>query len=129
MTLLIDTHVLLWAWRDPARLSNTARELIEDAGTELLVSAASGWELSTKRRLGKLPDAAALVYSYPDNLERLRAHELPISGRHALTAGSFEWEHRDPFDRMLAAQSILEGIPLVTSDRAFDSLPGLHCVW
>jgi PIN domain nuclease of toxin-antitoxin system len=127
--LLLDTHVLLWAWRDPARLSTTARELIEDASVELLVSAASAWEIATKHRLGKLPDASPIVLSYTRNLDRLGAHELPISSRHALAAGDLGWEHRDPFDRMLAAQSILDGLPLVTSDAAFGSLGGLHRVW
>ena len=129
MRLLLDTHVLLWAWRDPPRLSRTAREVIEDASVELLVSAASAWEIATKSRLGKLLDAEALVLSYPQNLYLLGAHEVPITSRHALTAGGLTWDHRDPFDRILAAQSILEGLPLVTSDAAFATLPGLHCVW
>ena len=129
MRLLLDTHVLLWAWRDPARLSTTARELIEDASVELLVSASSAWEIATKHRLGTLPDAAPIVLSYERNLDQLGAHELPISSRHALAAGDLAWDHRDPFDRILAAQSILDGLPLVTSDAAFTSLGGLHRVW
>lgn len=129
MRLLLDTHVLLWALRDPARLSTTARELIEDASVELLVSAASAWEIATKHRLGKLPDASPMVLSYSRSLDRLGAHEVPIESRHALAAGELEWDHRDPFDRMLAAQSILDGFPLVTSDRTFASLVGLHRVW
>lgn len=129
MRLLLDTHVLLWAWRDPARLSTAVRELIEDASVELLVSAASAWEISTKSRLGKLPEGEAIVLSYPQNFERLGAHEVPITSRHALAAGGLSWTHRDPFDRILAAQSILEGFPLVTSDRTFSTLPGVHCVW
>ncbi len=129
MRLLLDTHVLLWAWRDPARLSTTARELIEDASVELLVSAASAWEISTKSRLGKLPGAETIVLSYEQNLDLLGAHEVPISSRHALAAGGLTWDHRDPFDRILAAQSILDGLPLVTGDAAFSTLPGLHCVW
>ena len=129
MRLLLDTHVLLWAWRDPARLSPTAREVIEDASVELLVSAASAWEIATKTRLGKLPETETIVLSYPQNLDRLGAHELSISSRHALVAGGLTWDHRDPFDRILAAQSILDSLPLVTSDAAFATLPGLHCVW
>lgn len=129
MRLLLDTHVLLWVWRDPARLSTTAREVIEDASVELLVSAASAWEIATKHRLGKLPDAAPIVLSYSRNLDRLGAHEVPIESRHALAAGGLEWSHRDPFDRMLAAQSILDGFPLVTSDRSFETLGGMHRVW
>ena len=129
MRLLLDTHVLLWAWRDPARLSTTARELIEDASVELLVSASSAWEIATKHRLGKLPDAAPIVLSYDRYLDHLGAHELPISSRHALAAGDLAWDHRDPFDRILAAQSILDGLPFVTSDTVFASLGGLHRIW
>jgi PIN domain nuclease of toxin-antitoxin system len=93
--------------------------VIEDASVELLVSASSAWEIATKHRLGKLPDATPIVLSYARNLDRLGAHELPISSRHALAAGDLAWDHRDPFDRILAAQSILDGLPLVTSDAAF----------
>ena len=129
MRLLVDTHVLLWTWREPSRLSPTVRELIEDASVELLVSAASAWEIATKTRLGKLHGAEAIVLSYPESLNRLGVHEVPIDSHHALVAGGLEWDNNDPFDRIIAAQSILDGVPLVTSDRMFASLGGLHRVW
>lgn len=129
MRLLLDTHVLLWAWREPERLSPTVRELIEDASVELLVSAASAWEIATKSRLGKLPGAETVVLAYPESLNRLDVHEVPITSHHALVAGGFDWGNHDPFDRIIAAQGILEGFPLVTNDRAFATLAGVHRIW
>jgi PIN domain nuclease of toxin-antitoxin system len=129
MKLLLDTHVLLWALGRPDRLSTRSRDLIEDPANELLVSAASAFELSTKHRLGKLPQAGALLLAYPETLAQLGANELAMLGRHAIVAGRLEWEHRDPFDRMLAAQSILEGVPLVSSDSEFRALSGVHVIW
>ena len=100
-----------------------------DGHTELLVSTASAWEIATKYRLGKLGEAEAVVHGYPDHLARLRARELPISSHHALTAGLLNWAHRDPFDRMIAAQCMLESIPLATADTTLASFPGIRVVW
>jgi len=129
MRVLLDTHVLLWALRDPDSLSPAATALLADPATELLVSAATAWEIATKHRIGKLPDAEPLLLGYEGHLSRLGARELPIASRHALAAGSLEWAHRDPFDRVIAAQSILEGVPLVSRDAAFVSLPSLRVLW
>lgn len=126
--LLLDTHVLLWALLSPSRLSPKVRDLLRDPATSVLVSAASAWEISTKHRLGKLQHAGAVVSSYHDHLRRFRAEELAISSAHALAAGSFSVEHRDPFDRMLSAQSMLEGLPLVSDDDAFKLFP-VAIVW
>ena len=129
MRLLLDTHALLWALTRPNRLSARARELITDRANTLVVSAVSGWELSTKHRLGKLASAESLVLAYPEYVRRLGIEELPISSRHAMAAGGLPWDHRDPFDRMLAAQSVLEATPLVTADAVFAELAGLSTVW
>ncbi|MFH8250919.1 type II toxin-antitoxin system VapC family toxin [Microbacterium sp. B2969] len=129
MRLLLDTHALLWAVGAPARLSAEARELLEDRANELVVSSASAWEVATKFRLGKLPDAAVLVDDWAGVIGRLGAVEIAISARHALYAGSLVWEHRDPFDRVLAAQSVLESIPLVSADEVFASLAGMRVRW
>lgn len=129
MRLLLDTHVLLWALAEPRRLSVAAASLLRNPANSLLVSAASAWEIATKQRLGKLPGAEALVGSYHAHLRILRAEELPINSAHALRAGSFRVEHRDPFDRMLAAQAILEGVPLLTDDPSFATFPGLQTLW
>lgn len=129
MRLLLDTHILWWVLNDPARLPPGVRAAVGDPRSILLCSSVTPWEIATKHRAGKFPEAAALVGSFAEQLARLHAIELPVSSRHGLLAGRLEWEHRDPFDRMLAAQSILEGARLVTSDRAFSTLPGVDILW
>lgn len=129
MRLLLDTHTLLWALAEPGRLSPRAADVVRDAGNTLLVSAASAWEIATKQRLGRLPSAGAIVAGYSAHLARLRVEELPIRSVHALIAGGFLVEHRDPFDRMLAAQAIIEGVPLLTDDRAFGTFAELVTIW
>ncbi|MDJ0338364.1 type II toxin-antitoxin system VapC family toxin [Cryobacterium sp. PH31-O1] len=126
MRLLLDTHALLWALRDPAQLSAEATALIRDPSNELIVSAATAWEIATKHRIGKLPDASPILIAYAEYLQRLGAVELAITSRHALAAGQLDWHHRDPFDRILAAQSMLESLTLVTADATFQSLSGVH---
>jgi PIN domain nuclease of toxin-antitoxin system len=127
--LLLDTHVLWWVLNKTALLPSRVREAVADPRSVLLCSAVAPWEIAMKHRAGKFPEAAPLIDSFAQQLARLGATELPISGKHGLLAGRLEWEHRDPFDRMLAAQSILEGARLVTSDRAFSTLPGLDILW
>lgn len=127
--LLLDTHALLWTLLEPDRIPEPTLDRIRDLGTELFVSAASAWEIGTKFRLGKLGGAQAVVHGYPDHLARLRARELPISSHHALTAGTLGWDHRDPFDRVIAAQCMIESIPLVTADRELAAFPGVQVVW
>ncbi len=89
----------------------------------------SAWEIATKYRLGKLPGAEKVISGYAAYLVTLRARELPILSAHALAAGSFDVVHQDPFDRMLAAQAIAEGVPLVTTDRIMAVFPGLAIRW
>ncbi|HLS15067.1 MAG TPA: type II toxin-antitoxin system VapC family toxin [Beutenbergiaceae bacterium] len=126
---LLDTHTLLWALTDPDKLGAQARRVILDRSTILLVSAASAWEVSTKVRLGRLPGARPLVSTWQRNLTRLGVQHLAITDEHALLCGSLDWGHADPFDRMLAAQAIIESVPLLSRDRAFDSLPAVECLW
>jgi PIN domain nuclease of toxin-antitoxin system len=126
---LLDTHALLWVLTEPARLGTEAREIIADRASQLVVSAVSGWEIATKQRLGKLPQADVLVGAYSRHLDRLGVERLPIAEDHALLAGSLGWGHRDPFDRMLAAQAMLESMSLITHDRAFEGLPGVQVRW
>jgi PIN domain nuclease of toxin-antitoxin system len=94
----------------------------------VLVSSASAWEIATKHRLGKLDHAEDVVRDYAAHLATALASELPISSAHALLAGSFKNAHRDPFDRLIAAQSILSSISLVSSDAAFEDFP-VALVW
>jgi PIN domain nuclease of toxin-antitoxin system len=129
LTFLLDTHTLLWALTDPARLGDEARRVVSARASRLVVSAASAWEIATKQRLGRLPQADALVGAYPRHLDRLGVLRLPVSEEHALLAGRLEWHHRDPFDRVLAAQAMIESLTLVTNDAAFPGLPGLATLW
>jgi len=111
--LLLDSHALLWALTAPEKLSGEAIVEISAAANNVLFSSASVWELEIKRAQGKL--------DLPDNwleaVERTRLAELPIRSTHAATAGRLPWHHRDPFDRMLLGQAIVEDLRLVTRDR------------
>lgn len=129
MELLVDTHVLIWGMAQPDRLSTAAADALSDSDVAVLVSAASAWELATKVRIGKLPGGESLVLDYARNLERWLARELPVSSADALLAGTLSWTHRDPFDRMLAAQALRRGYALVSSDRVFDQVGGVHRIW
>lgn len=126
--VLIDTHVLLWALLNPSQLSETAREILANPDNTVLVSSATALEISTKHRLGKLDEATGVLQDYAGHLRRFLAEELAITSAHALLAGSFPQSHRDPFDRVLAAQSLLEGVPLLTNDNAFRHFP-VVIVW
>lgn len=129
MKLLLDTYVVMWALRDPSRLSADAEDLIRDPANELLVSAVVPWEIATKHRVGRLPDTGSLLLAFNDHVHRLGAVELPITARHAVAVGQLQWACEDPFDRMLAAQSIIEGVPIVTADPVFRTLPTVQVVW
>ena len=128
MRYLLDTHALLWWLFDDPKLSERARGVIADATNELLVSSASAWEIATKHRLGRLDSAKVLVQDMPGWINKAGFRELPISIAHAQKAGAFPHSHRDPFDRMLAAQSVIEGIPLVSRDEVLDIF-GATRVW
>ena len=123
-TLLLDTHALAWAVGRPDRLSDRARSAVADPANHLIVSAASAWELSTKLRLGRFPEAELLVAQFPSLVAELGAEPPPITDRHALRAGRLGWDHRDPLDRMLAAQALLEPATPPTRDHAFPALGG-----
>ncbi len=129
MTYLLDTHTVLWALTDPSRLGGEAAKVIANRRSRLVVSAASAWEIATKHRIGKLPHADAVIGGYARHLDRLGATRLPLTEEHCLLSGSLDWAHRDPFDRMLAAQAMIESLTLVTEDSAFRRLPGLRTLW
>lgn len=118
MRLLLDTHAFIWAVTEPSRLGTKARRAIQHADNEVLVSAASAWEIATKHRLGKLIGVDAIVADFCAIIRRLQATELAIGHAHALMAGNYPHPHGDPFDRMLAAQAQIEGLTLVSKDRA-----------
>ncbi len=129
MIYLLDTHAFVWAVTNPSRLGRDSRLRIADPTSELFVSAATAWELAIKVRLGRFPEAEPLVAQYDRLVEELGAAHLPISHSHALRAGGLTWEHRDPFDRVLAAQAMLEHYCLISRDREFSSLGALNTVW
>lgn len=129
MRLLLDTQTFLWALAEPRRLSARATNLIEAPSNVVLVSAASAWEIATKHRLGRLPSGGPIIAGFAAHLATLRAEELPVRSVHALRAGSFVVEHRDPFDRTLAAQAVVEGVPLLTQDPAFSAFRELETLW
>lgn len=128
MKILLDTHALLWWVTDDQSLSATVGAIIDDSTSEILVSAASAWEICTKHRLGKLPQAAVFSEQISTVIKRLQFKPLPISVEHGQLAGSLSGAHKDPFDRMLAAQSIIEDVPIATNDAAFLTM-GCKVVW
>lgn len=128
-TLLLDTHAYVWALTDPDRLSRRARTAIEAPSNVMLVSAATAWEMAIKHRAGKWPEADILLAQHDDLTSRLGAQSLDISAADAIRAGSLDWNHADPFDRMLAAQALLRQAALVTRDAAFGHLRGLSTIW
>lgn len=126
--MLLDTHVLLWWWAEPGKLSERVFALLRDSHTRLFVSAASAWEISTKHRIGKLPSGGRIIRDWDERITADGFLELPISAHHALRAGNLPGEHRDPFDRMLVAQSIVENLPVISADNALSAL-GAHRIW
>lgn len=129
MRLLLDTHVLLWLLIEPSRIPPDTLGIVRNAANDIVVSATTPLELATKERLGRLPGAKPLLLAYDDHLGRFGATELAVTGRQALVAGSLTWDNRDPFDRIIAAQSLTEGIHLVTADAAFESLGAVRTLW
>jgi len=126
--LLLDTHALLWWFTDASELSLKARETIADERNRILVSAASAWELAIKHRLGKLEQAAEALFRFNELVVADGFEHLPVSYLHAIKAGSYPSGHRDPLDRMLAAQSGLEAATLVTCDPAFQGF-AVEVLW
>jgi PIN domain nuclease of toxin-antitoxin system len=118
--LLLDTHIFVWAATGDRRLPSEAAAMILDASNTRTLSAASAWEMSIKAASGRWGGAAAMLDGLDTALRDLQADQLPIDIPAAVLAGRLEWGHRDPFDRMLAAQAKLGGYSLVTVDRAFD---------
>ena len=128
MRLLLDTHTFLWWLDGDAALSAAAQFAIAEAQNEVFLSSASAWEIATKFRLGKLPDATAIATDVAGAAAAQGFAELPISLRHGERAGALPGPHRDPFDRMLVAQAILEDLFLVSNEQAFDAY-GVRRLW
>ena len=126
---LLDTHALLWLVNNPKRIPAATHALLADESNDLLVSAVTAWVITTKHRLGKLPEAEPLVCGWPEMIDRLLAIEVPLTPTQGFAAGRLVWQHGDPFDRMLAAQAIDMRVPLVSGDKVMATLPGLDVCW
>lgn len=120
MRLLLDTHTLLWAMLGDRKLSSRARTVITDTSNEVFVSVVCIWELATKVRIGKMEEPGGLLKDPHLALAGLGFRDLPLALSHARLAGSLVHPHKDPFDRMLAAQALLDGLTLVSIDPIFD---------
>lgn len=128
MRVLIDTHPFIWWLAGDEALSEPARAIIADPGNEVFVSAASGWEIATQRRLGRLPEIAFLAAEPATIIAGQGFTELAISFRHGQVAGGLAGGGANPFDRMLAAQAIVDDLPIVSNDTAFDAY-GVIRLW
>ena len=125
---LLDTHALAWWLMDSPHLPVVARQLIENRDNTVFVSPVSAYEASYKHHRGRWPEVASLVGVFDEVVEAEGFEVLPLTSRHALLAGTFGPEHRDPFDRMLAAQAMVEGLTLVSRDRWLSGM-GAEVVW
>ncbi len=128
MRLLLDTHAFLWWLAGDEALSPAARAAIADEANGVFVSAASAWEIATKYRIGKLTGVAAVVADLDGAIGNQGFEGLPIGVRHGQAAGALPGPHRDPFDRMLIAQAMLENLVLVSNEQPFDAY-GVARLW
>ena len=129
MRLLLDSHAFIWWYEGSSRLSSSARQVVADAtNNEVLVSAASAWEIVTKHRIGKLPSAEALVRNIPGAIADQGFGELPITVEDAARAGALPGPINDPFDRMLIAQALSHNLVLISNESIFDRY-GIRRLW
>ena len=126
MRLLLDTHAFYWAIEDETKLSPAALAAIQDPENDVFVSIVGAWEMAIKVGNGKWPEAAALLANFEKEIAVPAFVLLPITVPHVRTAGLMQAAHRDPFDRLLAAQAIAEGLTLVTAD---EKVQGLGAPW
>jgi PIN domain nuclease of toxin-antitoxin system len=126
--LLLDTHALLWWLAGNEALSRKARAAIAETGNGIFVSAASAWEIATRHRIGRLPGVAPVIDDLEAAIVAQQFIGLPIGVRHGQVAGGLPGPHRDPFDRMLIAQAIIEDLTLVSNEQVFDSY-GVRRLW
>ena len=129
LNYLLDTHTYLWVALNNTKLSETAKTAISAKNAKVYVSPVTAYEIMNKYRIGKLPEYKALAENYLNVFNNSGVTELLINTKHFHYAGGFEWEHRDPFDRMLAAQAFIDDMILVTHDDVFKSLSWVKTLW
>jgi PIN domain nuclease of toxin-antitoxin system len=127
VTVLLDTHALLWWWEMPEQLSAAARRIIESQSNAILISAAVAWEVAIKTKTGRI-DFVSYLASWSDLVAADGFSELPILSEHGIRAGLLPLHHRDPFDRILAAQAQACASPIVSVDGIFDAY-GVPRIW
>ena len=125
---LLDTHALVWWWLADPKLSHTARNVMDDRSNRLFVSAVTAYEIANKVRLGKLPAMRELLATYDLALIQDGFVSLPLHDRYAHHAGLLDGDHRDPFDRLIAAQALLEDMTVITRDREITDF-GCKVLW
>ena len=128
MRLLLDTHALIWWWKNDPHLPQSARSAMIDPDHQVFVSAATGWELATKVRKGHLAGLRSSLPTFSEDVIRDGFHHLCITAKHGVHGGSLPGPHKDPFDRVIAAQAILEDCTVVTCDAAIAAF-GCKVLW
>jgi PIN domain nuclease of toxin-antitoxin system len=126
--VLLDTHALAWWLMDSDQLPPATKAMIADRDNTIFVSAVSAYEASQKHHRGRWPEVAMLVGAFEEVVAAEGFELLPLTARHAVRAGAYGREHRDPFDRMIAAQAVVEVVAVVTDDRTMEVL-GAERVW
>ena len=127
---LLDTHSFLWALKKPERLGRIARSVIESTGISLRLSSISAFEISYKHQQGKLePSYESVVENYTHYAKLLGVEDLCITLAHTYLAGSMDWEHQDPFDRIIVAQASLENLTIITNDSRIQAHPWIDAIW
>jgi PIN domain nuclease of toxin-antitoxin system len=128
MKCLIDTHALIWWWDADERLSKAAREAIAARSNAVFVSAATAWEIATKVRAGRLPSMEQRILLYDRDVIDDGFQHLDIRHEHGVRGGMLDGDHRDPFDRLIAAQALIEGMTVITRDPEIGRL-GCKVLW
>jgi PIN domain nuclease of toxin-antitoxin system len=126
--VLLDTHALFWWLYFPELLPSAMRDTLADPDAQVFVSAVSAYEMSYKHHRGRWPEVEPLVNAFEEVVAAEGFDLLPLSATQAIRAGAYGPEHRDPFDRMLAAQAVVEGLTLVSSDKGLKLL-GVETTW